>query len=181
MNRYRILLVTVVLLFSNYSNAQESTALNSGLNTTYNEAYIESIEIFTGKLDTDEYNRVKAAIEKELGVSIPDEKSILINYHQYGQNCFGMNSSKKGYFRRVDKGVKISSNFSRFNNAVDFFVFSEDVFFKDEYLKKKKFHQDSGFFYNTIFTSHNNCEGFFCFKTKWRIHEIFWGGLLHSR
>ena len=49
-------------------------------------------------------------------------------------------------------------------NAVDFFVYSQNAFFKDIYESKNYYNKDPGYFKNTIFIREENCKAFFILK-----------------
>ena len=60
----------------------KTSNIKAFVNTKANTEYKKSIKVFSGKLNTSEYNELKNIIEKELNVKIPPGKSILINFNQ---------------------------------------------------------------------------------------------------
>jgi len=144
--------------------SQISTETNQVLNTVPNSKYIESRKTFSGKFSHNDYKEIRDAIEKELNIKIPENKAILINYSQKAQNCISMRFDEDSFLNFISRKISISSDICSKNNAVDFFVFSDDSFYKEQYKGNKKFLLDSGFFYNIFFTLYENCEAFFILK-----------------
>ena len=160
----KYLLYVILALSITSCRSQNTTETHSAINTEPNSKYIESKKTFFGKLDQNDYNEIRAAIEKELNSKIPQNKAILINYSQKGQNCISMRFNEDTFLNFISKRISISSDVCSKNNAVDFFVFSDDSFHKEQYKGNKKFLSDSGYFYNIFFTLHENCEAFFILK-----------------
>lgn len=142
----------------------KTSNIKAFVNTKANTEYKKSIKVFSGKLNTSEYNELKNIIEKELNVKIPPGKSILINFNQKAPNCISLGLSNKDVSTVTDNRVWISSGISSNNNAADFYVFTDDSFHKDIYQARLNFKLDSGFFYNNVFTLHENCTAIFVIK-----------------
>ena len=151
------------------NNANDSLPVNSELN----QQYLNSLRSFRGKLDKKKYKHIKALIENELNTKISDRKDILINYFQKAPNCISKRSNVEYNLTFIDNCIRISARICKENNAVDFFVFSEDSFFKDLCKTKKQFRLDSGFFYKTIFTLHENCTAFFILKANGKFYKYY--------
>ncbi|WP_452602010.1 hypothetical protein [Pontimicrobium sp. MEBiC06410] len=153
-----------ILTFAIISCGAKKTSTKTKLkvNTHFNERYKNSVKTFTGVLNNTDYNALKTALktalEKELGTTLPNDKAILINYNQEAPNCIGYT------YWNIGNRVRISSRISNANNAMDFFVYNANAFHKELYEKYKKYRLDTGFFYNTIFTLHENCKAFFIVK-----------------
>ncbi len=126
--------------------------------------YKNSVKSIPGKLTNLEYNELKTNIEKEFKITIPKGKSILINYNQKATNCSYENYGNYTNSTITDNKIRISKRMSFNYNAIDFFVYTEDSFNKEIYSQKKQYRLDSGFFYNNIFTLHENCSGFLIIK-----------------
>ncbi len=137
------------------------------------DKYLNSLKLFKGKLDKEEYKNIKIRIENELNIKIPDGKDILINYSQKAPNCFIKGYSNEVVMQSIDRTIEISSRICEENNAIDFFVFSEDSFFKDFYETKKEFSLDSGFFYKNIFNLHEYCSAFFILKANGKFYKYY--------
>lgn len=132
------------------------------INTRLNSEYRNSKKSMIGHLDKDEYSAMKQRLESELNTEIPEGKSILINFNQKAPNCL---KERFGNIEmNIHSGVEMSHRISSENNTLDFFVFTDDSFKKSFYSSTPTYQLDSGFFYNTIFTLHENCEAFFILK-----------------
>lgn len=151
------------------SNANDSLSVNIQLN----KQYLNSTKLFRGKLGKEKYKEIKTLIENELNTKIPDGKDILINYYQKEPNCISKRFNVEYNLTYIDNCITISSRICKENNAVDFFVFSEDSFFKDLCKTKKQFKLDSGIFYDTIFTLHENCQAFFILKANGKFYKYY--------
>lgn len=154
------LFVAYVIFFS--CSAQTKTS--SKINTKVNSEYMASRKTFVGKLSPDEYKDIRGMIEKELKIENADNKTILINYYQYGNHCSELGLSKKNAAGVIDNCIEISANMSKKYNMIDFFVYSENVSNKEIIENKKNFILDSGFLSNNIFTLQENCRAFFILK-----------------
>lgn len=134
------------------------------INFKINKKYIASRKAFEGKLNPDEHKKIREALIYELKTEIPGSKSILINFYQFGLNCFEYGFTKKDAINVIDNSIRISSQMSNDNNAIDFFVYSKNVSNKERVENRKNFILDSGFFANNIFTLQENCRAFFILK-----------------
>ena len=137
---------------------------SNSVNTSFNSKYSKSRKSFEGDLSGQEYYVLKTKIEKELGVKIPRGKSILINYKQYGSNCFSYGLSRRSKRDIAASTIRISSRMSKEYNAEDFFVYSNNALNKECYEDVKDYKLDSGFFKDLIFTLEENCTAFFIVK-----------------
>ena len=166
--------LTLILLFSLIGcSSQKHITQTSDLNTVYNNEYEKSKLLFRGELEKEVYDQVRSTIESELGVLIPEDKAILINYYQKGQNCISMRLNRKNYLRSVKYSAKTSARICSKNKTIDFFVFSNDAFFKEQ-IKDGIYNKfDSGFFYDNIFTIHNNCQAFFILKPNGKFMKYY--------
>ena len=134
------------------------------VNTKINNEYNASRKSFVGKLNLDEYKKIRELITSELKTEIPSNHSILINFYQFGSNCFEYGFTKKDAIIVIDNSIRISSRMSKEHNASDFFVYSENVLNKERVENRKNFILDSGFFADNIFTLQENCSAFFILK-----------------
>ncbi|MCK8141358.1 hypothetical protein MW871_05575 [Flavobacterium sp. I-SCBP12n] len=154
------LLCLFVLLLSTSCISKKNSKLRT--NNQFNEKYKESVKSFTGTLDATQYKEIRALFEKELNTTLPQDKNILINYSQKAENCISPEINKRKKSIQIDNKIKISQSISAQNNTIDFFVYTEDNFDKE----KVNFILDSGFFYNKVFTLHENCAAFFILKSN---------------
>lgn len=143
---------------------QKSSTNEFKVNSKLNSEYNESKKSFSGQLNFSDYAAIKSDIEKELNVEIPYGKTILINYMQKAPNCISAKFNSDEIPTFTDKGVQISKTVSSNNNTVDYFAFSNDSFYSNYYKERKDFHLDSGFFYEKVFTLHENCRAFIAIK-----------------
>jgi CRISPR/Cas system-associated endoribonuclease Cas2 len=160
--KYLLFILFSFLMFS--CKSQREKSLDIKVNTTLNKEYRNSIKTFEGKLNEVDYLLIKKNIEKELSTSIPDDKIILINFCQKAKNCSSLASSEASINKVIYNSLTISSGISLNNDAVDFFVYTEDAFFKDIFIKNLKFKRDSGFFHDTFFNDCDICTAFFILK-----------------
>lgn len=145
-------------------NSKKILINNIEVNTYPNTEYKKSKEIFIGTLKKNEYDELVKRLETELKTSLPKDKSILINYNQRAPNCISTRFSEKVNKQIAINRVRISSRMSTNYNAIDFFVYTKDSFDKEIYEQMTEFNIDSGFFYETVFTEHENCAGFLIIK-----------------
>jgi hypothetical protein len=129
-----------------------------------NRTYRQNIKSFVGKVDGPDLPGFKRELEKQLNSKFPEGKAVLINYFQKAPNCITMKFKAEDALRVVNNSIFLSTKMCEKWNAVDYFVFSEDAYFKDLYHQQLHFHPDSGFFYNNIFTLQDVCRGFFILK-----------------
>tara|TARA_R110002012_G_scaffold262473_2_gene444756 strand:+ start:483 stop:1064 length:582 start_codon:yes stop_codon:yes gene_type:complete len=160
--RKTLLILTSLTILYSCSNILNINGLevNKELNKSYRESNESILGIFTNK----EYEEIKSSIQKSLNAVIPDGKSIIIHYEQAGENCLLADSDSTSISIVADNGKRISNRMSKSYNAVDFFIYTEDSFFKNIYESKYYYQQDQGFFKNYIFTKQKNCSGFFILK-----------------
>ena len=166
-----VYVICYFLISSCWSQNISSDSLS--VNSELNKQYLNSIKVFKGKLDKKTYNEIKELIEHELNTKIPDGKAILINYTQKAPNCIEKRFDNEVNSKIIENVINISSRICKEENAIDFFVFSEDSFFRDLYEAKKQYRMDSGFFYNTIFTLHENCGAFFLLKPNGKFYKYY--------
>ncbi|ROI07054.1 hypothetical protein EGH90_07400 [Kaistella haifensis] len=134
------------------------------INTKVNKEYIASRKAFVGKLNPEEFKQIRDLINKELKTEVPNNKSILINYYQLGTNCLEYGFNVKDANTVIENCIRISSRISKEQNAIDFFVYSENALLKERIENRKNFILDSGFFAKNIFTLQENCRSFFILK-----------------
>ena len=158
-NKFYLLIFSLIF----FSCSAQKNELGK-INTKINKEYIASRKTFVGKLNIDEYKQIREMFINELKTEIPSNKSILINFYQFGSNCFEYGFSKKDAMTVIDNSIRISSRMSKEHNASDFFVYSENVLNKERIENRKKFILDSGFFAKNIFTLQENCRAFFILK-----------------
>jgi hypothetical protein len=167
-----IFFIAVVFMTTSCGNIK-STKTESNINTKFNTEYKKSRKTFYGELSEKESNEIRKIIENELNSKVPDGKSILINFSQKGSNCISTGLNNKDAATVINNGIQISSRISMNNNTIDFFVYTADVFHKDVHQTKANFKLDSGFFYNNIFTLHENCEAFFILKPNGQFMKFY--------
>lgn len=163
MTLYLKLLIILLVIVSSCST-QKNASETKKVNTKINGKYKKSVKKFNGQLSRVEYLKLKNDIEKELNVEIPKDKSILINYNQGASNCFLAGYKQQDFSDIINNVINISNRMSKEFGAVDFFIYSENAFNKEVFESKKVYRLDSGFFYNSIFTLHENCEAFLILK-----------------
>ena len=167
--------ITLVILFFMACTSSKPIVSSANLNTQVNDESISSSKTYTGELSKKEYEEIRARIEKELPFKIPIENAILINFNQNARNCHSMFDNGKHYLKVLSNKNRISSRMSSNNKASDFFVFTNDAFFYDKIKMKKNYLTDSGFFYNNIFTVHDNCSAFFILKPNRKFMKHYGG------
>ncbi|KUJ55577.1 hypothetical protein [Chryseobacterium aquaticum] len=158
----KILSSIVILNFFFCCNAQAEK--KQKINTKFNSDYFKSRKKFYGKLTPEQLKNIRFLIGDELKIELDENKSILINYHQYGENCYVYKLNNKDAEKVIDNTINISSRISEKNNTEDFFIYSDDAFNVERYEKRNNFVKDSGFFSQTVFTLKENCTAFFILK-----------------
>lgn len=155
-----------LLLISCLNSCGVSNAKGNALtiNKELNSKYKASRKKISGKLTPSEYTEMKTLLEKELGVPISGKQSILINYDQKAPNCILLASSESSIVHVLKNRARISYEMSQKYNATDFFVYESNSYFADLYASDSFFKVDSGFFFNNIFTLHENCQAFYILK-----------------
>lgn len=162
---YTLILLVITLISCSATKITDSKSTTYlGVNTILNTESINSRKAFSGKLNSSLYNELKSTIEKELNTKIPEGKSIIINFHQEAANCIPLSLSNLDYSKYTSRSIQNSLRISEKYNTVSYFVFTENAFHKDLYLETKNFKLDSGFFYNSVFKLHENCEAFLIIK-----------------
>jgi hypothetical protein len=159
-NYFKILLISTMILMLNSCG----THSNSEINTKPNAQYKKSRKSFSGTLNKIEYDKLVNDLERELNTKIPEGKSILIHYSQKAPNCIDVTFSQEDISNITINVVRISTRISSKNNAISYFVYSENTFHKDYYKQIDNYALDSGYFYNNIFTLHETCSAFFIIK-----------------
>jgi len=169
----KIVKITILILFITLYSC-DSTRINTDASKN---AYSKSVKSFSGKLNTEDFKQIRESIVKELNIQIPEDKSILINYFQNGEYCilYGINDKKVV----VDNKVRISSDVSKKNKTIDFFIYSEDALNKEVLENREQFILDSGFFSENIFKLKENCEGFYILKPNGE-YFIYYGSDYYS-
>jgi len=150
-----------------------SCGTNKGVNTQPNSKYKNSEKAYSGTLNNTDYNELIKKLETELTTTIPDDKSILVNFSQKAPNCISVRFSEKDNKQMVNKGIRISSRISSNNNAIDFFVYTQDSYNKETYKKMTEYILDSGFFYKNVFTEHQNCKAFIVIKPNGDFYKYY--------
>ena len=154
----------IILLLFISCNSSKPFLSSSNLNTVVNEEYEYSTGTFYGNLEGEVYEKIRREIELELSAKIPEENAIVIHFRQNARNCTAMNNNGKNYFKRLKNGAKISTKITSRNQASDFFVFAKDAFFLKQIELESNYVLDSGFFYDDVFNTHENCSAFFILK-----------------
>ena len=145
----------------------------SEVNTKPNRAYKKSRTNYSGKLTETEHTQLRKRLELELKTTIPKTKSILINFNQKAPNCLSVGYNQKDNEQVTQNRIRISSRISANNNAIDYFVYTSDAPNREIYEKTENFLLDSGFFYNEVFTEHENCAGFLIVKPNGTFYKFY--------
>lgn len=135
---------------------------NSSMNTKLNAAYRASVRDVYGQLSQNEYIELRRKMEIELNTKISDGKTIIIIFSQKAPNCITARFNE--YHVVIGNVIRISSAINTQYNTTSFFVFTKDSFHHDLFEKENMYKLDSGYFYNNIFTIHENCEAFLILK-----------------
>ena len=159
--KLKILLSIIILNLFFTCNAQKK---QEKVNTKFNESYSISRKKFQGKLDSEQLKQIRTLVSDELKVEINENQSLLINFHQFGENCYEYSLEEKDAQRVIDNCISISSRIARNYNVVDFFIFTDNALNKERFEKRRNFIKDSGFFSQIIFTLQENCRAFFILK-----------------
>ena len=154
-------LIFLILLISCGTN---KVVNNTKVNTYPNSKYKKSRNTYSGTLNKVEYDELIKQLEIELKTTFLSDKSILINYNQKAPNCINARFSEKENKQVANNRIRISSRMSSNYNAIDFFVYTKDSYNKEVYEQMTEFIIDSGFFYENVFTEHQNCAGFLIIK-----------------
>jgi hypothetical protein len=143
------------------------------VNTKVNSEYKRSITSHSGTLTKTEYDELIRYLEVELKTTIPKDSSIFINYNQNAPNCMSARLSKEYNLIRAKNTVSISLKMSSDYNAISFFVYTDEAYFKEVYEQIPEFVLDSGFFYKNIFTEHQNCSGYIIIKPSGEFYKQY--------
>lgn len=154
--------ITIILVVSCATN--KVTTNTTEVNTNLNSKYRKSRKAYTGTLNKSEYDELIKMLTIELETTMPTDKAILINYNQKAPNCITFRLNEYDYEQITINGIRISSQMSSDHDAIDFFVYTKDSFYKEIYERVTEYILDSGFFYENIFTEHQNCEAFIIIK-----------------
>ena len=146
---------------------------NKDVNTQPNSKYKKSRKAYSGTLNSSEYKELIKNLEVELKAAIPKDKTILINFSQKAPNCISVRFSEEDNKQVTNNRIRNSSIISSNNNTIDFFVYTKDSFKKEIYKKRTEFILDSGFFYENVFTKHQNCEAFFIVKPNGDFYKYY--------
>jgi hypothetical protein len=163
--------ISIIFLISCGTN--KITTENKDVNTQPNSKYKKSRKAYSGKLNNSEYKELIKNLESELKTTIPNDKSILVNFNQKAPNCISVRFGEKDNKQVVNNRIRISSRISSNNNVLDFFVYTKDSYNEDIYEKTAEFILDSGFFYENVFTEHQNCEAFLIIKPNGDFYKYY--------
>ena len=143
------------------------------VNTYLNSKYKKSRTNDFGKLNKTEYNELIKKLEVELKTKFPNDKSILVNYNQNAPNCISVRFGEENNRQVAKNKISISSRISSNYNAIDFFVYTNDSYNREIYELMPEFIKDSGFFYENVFTEHQNCAGFLIIKPNGEFYKQY--------
>jgi hypothetical protein len=160
------LIIILCITLVQTSKAQEKIISDTKVNVKLNRKLIKSRKKIEGKLNDSENNALRKQLSKELSFDIPDDKNILINYDQKGNNCMTYSYTPQEFKTMMSEEISISNLVTKNNNTIDFFVYNEDSFFINFFKENNRYILDSDFFKKNIFTLSENCEGFFILKTN---------------
>ncbi|MDT0554940.1 hypothetical protein [Patiriisocius hiemis] len=163
-------LIFVILLISCGTNKDIN---NTKVNTYPNSKYKKSRTAYSGTLNKTEYDELIKKLETELKTTFPTDKSILINYNQKAPNCIIVRLSEETNTQVIKNRISISSRMSSNYDAIDFFVYTQDSYNKEIYEQMTEFIVDSGFFYENVFTEHQNCAGFLIIKPNGEFYKQY--------
>jgi hypothetical protein len=163
--------ISIFFLISCLTN--KSVVESIELNTKPNSKYKKSRKTYSGTLNKSEYDELIKKLETELKTIIPTGKSILVNFNQKAQNCISVGFNEENNKQVTKNRIRNSSRISSNNNAIDFFVYTNDSHNKAIYEKTPEFMLDSGFFYSDVFTEHQNCAGFLIVKPNGDFYKYY--------
>jgi len=163
--------ISIIFVFS--CGVNKITTENNDVNTQPNSKYKKSRKASSGSLNKSEYNELIKNLEAEFKTTIAKNKSILINFNQKAQNCISFRFSERDNIQVAKNRIRISSQISSNNNAIDFFVYTKNSYNKEVYEKMTEFILDSGFFYENVFTEHQNCEAFLIIKPNGDFYKYY--------
>ena len=148
-----LIFVIVLISCGTYKNINDAK-----VNTYPNSNYKKSRTAYSGSLNKTDYDKLIKKLESEL------KTTFLINYNQKAPNCISVRFSEKENKQVTNNRIRISSRMSSNHNAIDFFVYAKDSYNRAIYEQTTEFIIDSGFFYENVFTEHQNCAGFLIIK-----------------
>lgn len=163
--------ISIILLVSCGTN--KIITENKGVNTKLNSKYKKSRKAYYGTLNKTEYKELINKLETEFKTTIPNDKSILVNFTQKAPNCISVQFSKKRNEQLTSNSIRISSRISSNNNVTDFFVYTKNSYHRDIYEKLTEFVLDSGFFHENIFSDNENCKGFLIVKPTGEFYKYY--------
>lgn len=170
---YKTPIITLSFLVLSACGPSIATGESQTVNNALNANYIKSRKAVSGKFNSTEYIELKKRLETELKSEIPEGKSVLINFDQKAPNCLSYKLDADTKKNITANRIKISSGICASNNAIGFFVYTSDSYFKDIYEKQAGFILDSGFFYNEVFTEHQNCSAFLIVKPTGEFYKYY--------
>ena len=130
------------------------------VNSNANGDYRSSIHEIRGKLNESEKVLMLKNISKALDTSLTPDKTQLIHYKQSAPNCFLSDSLTSDDRIAFKHDMRVLNKISRKYNVQSFYVFEQNAPITGFLLEQNEFLLDSGYFYNDIFTEHENCGAF---------------------
>lgn len=162
----------LIALFISCGSSKTSSA-GYEVNTEVNSKYRESMNAYDGNLNDTEYRKIIDNLETALQAKIPKDKAVLVNFNQKAPNCITFGRSRSIAKKVTENRIRISSDITTQNNAIDFFVYTEDAFHKEIFEKKPEFMLDSGFFHENVFTEQEHCAAFLIIKPNGDFYKYY--------
>lgn len=143
------------------------------INAGFNSEYGENMTAYEGQLSKNELRSLKKKFEEELNVEIPDGKAIHIHYSQKAPNCHLMQMDKEDFEDVIGNIIRITNNFTSYNDAVNLLIYHKDMFYHDIFERSDEYYLDTGFFYDNVFTDHKVCQAFMIIKPNGKFYKRY--------
>lgn len=139
----------------------------------FDPSYSGSRQYFYGQLKPEEHSILMGELEIELKTKLPRDKAIVINYNHAAYFCSFAKLNNSDKIRVIKNGIRISNRICKDNNAIDFFVYTKNSFFKKILEQNPLYILDSGYFSNKFFTKKESCKAYFVLKPNGHFITIY--------
>ncbi|MGB5982381.1 MAG: hypothetical protein WBG46_09565 [Nonlabens sp.] len=171
--KFYIATISIVLLIMGSCRSKKNYRdVEYNLNIEVDEEYRKFAKLYSEKLTPEDLKVWRKLLEENLSKDLNFTEPLVIHFYQKAPYCVMMGydfASQKALDHSVEFYAKIDSTY----NAKSYHVFSQNVFFRDEFSKNLTFIGDNGFFHENVFTEHNICKGFFILKPSGSFYKYY--------
>ncbi|MDT8347451.1 MAG: hypothetical protein RQ756_06590 [Flavobacteriaceae bacterium] len=167
--RHLILMFTAVFVFTGCKSTEQAPKYNTKINTKYKE----SVKTYVGQLNPAELSKLRQEVMQALKTDWPKDQAIMVHFYQEAYNCYEYGIAEESAKNMQRKVFQISQRWAIKNNALHFFVYTNEYLYPEQISASGRPREDTGFFKDNVFTLNENCRAVLIVKPNGAFYKHY--------